>query len=94
MQQALEGEHFELTNEQAEERLILMEKKKETQRGGDVNLGALKDRFDPQRLSTAKLFSPVLDYHQIMKEQKRFKEEEAKKMEKGQIYKYTFLNSR
>ncbi len=93
MENALKGERFEITDEQAEERLILMEKKKEEQRGEKVNTKKLRDRFDKTQLGLAKLFSPSYDLNEILEEQAKYEKELKSKVEKGEISSYKF-NSR
>ena len=88
--ESMSGERFELSDDQAEERLILMDKKKEEQRGGKVDTKKLRDKFDRSQLGLAKQFAPTHDFHQILEEQKTYENEKKLKEESGEIPKYKF----
>ncbi|KAF0984904.1 hypothetical protein FDP41_000803 [Naegleria fowleri] len=95
MKKALEHQKFEISDQEAEERLLLMEKKKEQQSTGTANLKKLRDRFDKSQLGEAKLFSVGIDYYAELERQAKLEAIEKQKREHGETPKpYVFYNDR
>ncbi|KAG2374072.1 hypothetical protein C9374_011151 [Naegleria lovaniensis] len=95
MKKALEHQKFEISDEEAEERLLLMDKKKEEQATGTANLKQLKDRFHKSQLGEAKLYNVGMDYYAELERQAKLEAQVQEKRERGEIPKpYIFYSNR